>query len=137
MRIIHKRKILRRRLYLFRDKLARRQLTQHNSLLPVLQTMSFLRPAFRTVLRPRRVVTLPSTKVACRPQIFAIQRAAYSASAGLSSSDIQTRILDVLKSFEKVDPGKVSLNFDHGNSIQTLFSSVGYHFDFRGRPWVG
>lgn len=33
---------------------------------------------------------------------------AYSASA-LSSEDITSRILDVLKSFEKVDPAKVSL----------------------------
>ncbi|KAJ1029943.1 hypothetical protein NDA16_000857 [Ustilago loliicola] len=32
----------------------------------------------------------------------------YAASAGLSKPDIETRILDVLKTFEKVDPSKVS-----------------------------
>ncbi|KAH8916239.1 acyl carrier protein [Atractiella rhizophila] len=32
----------------------------------------------------------------------------YSASAGLSKGDIETRVLDVLKSFEKVDPQKIS-----------------------------
>lgn len=31
----------------------------------------------------------------------------YAASAGLSKSDIESRILDVLKTFEKVDPSKV------------------------------
>ena len=31
----------------------------------------------------------------------------YAASAGLSKSDIETRIVDVLKTFEKVDPSKV------------------------------
>ena len=31
----------------------------------------------------------------------------YAASAGLSKSDIESRIVDVLKTFEKVDPSKV------------------------------
>lgn len=31
----------------------------------------------------------------------------YAASAGLSKSDIETRVVDVLKTFEKVDPSKV------------------------------
>ena len=31
----------------------------------------------------------------------------YAASAGLSKSDIESRIADVLKTFEKVDPAKV------------------------------
>ena len=34
-------------------------------------------------------------------------RAPYSAAAGLSRDTIQTRILEVLKGFEKVDPAKV------------------------------
>ncbi|GAK61862.1 acyl- carrier protein [Moesziomyces antarcticus] len=32
----------------------------------------------------------------------------YAASAGLSKSDIESRIVDVLKTFEKVDPSKVA-----------------------------
>ena len=35
------------------------------------------------------------------------QQRAYSAAAGLSRESIQERILDVLTSFEKVDPAKV------------------------------
>lgn len=70
--------------------------------------MSFLRPVFRAALRPQRVIALPKNRATWQSQLFAVQRAAYSASAGLSSSDIQTRILDVLKSFEKVDPSKAS-----------------------------
>lgn len=70
--------------------------------------MSFLRPVFRAALRPQRIIALPKSRTTWQPQLFAVQRAAYSASAGLSSSDIQTRILDVLKSFEKVDPSKAS-----------------------------
>ncbi|RUS15371.1 hypothetical protein BC938DRAFT_476976 [Jimgerdemannia flammicorona] len=34
----------------------------------------------------------------------------YSASTSLSHSNIESRVLDILKSFNKVDPTKVSLN---------------------------
>jgi hypothetical protein len=40
----------------------------------------------------------------------------YSAAAGLSRNDIQTRVLDVLKSFEKVDGSKVSVGV-HGSGF--------------------
>ena len=42
------------------------------------------------------------------PLFFRPQRAAFSAAAGLSKEDIQARILDVLKAFEKVSQDKVS-----------------------------
>lgn len=64
--------------------------------------MSFLRVAARAAL-PRIALVAPRT------QNLLPFRARYSAGAGLAKEAIQTRILDVLKSFEKVDPAKVSL----------------------------
>lgn len=46
------------------------------------------------------------------PKPFIVQRRGYAASSGLSSQEIQNRIFDVLKSFEKVEPSKVSLICD-------------------------
>ena len=64
--------------------------------------MSFLRLAVRSVARPRFVAAaIPST----RSRI--LQSASYSAAAGLNKEQIETRVLDVLKGFEKVDPAKV------------------------------
>ncbi|KDQ63635.1 hypothetical protein JAAARDRAFT_29661 [Jaapia argillacea MUCL 33604] len=67
--------------------------------------MSFARFAIRTATR----ATYPrlSLAVASRRSVFP-QRAAFSAAAGLSKPDIESRILDVLKGFEKVDPAKLS-----------------------------
>ena len=66
--------------------------------------MSFFRLAVRSVARPRMAVAvMPSV----RSRI--LQKAAYSAAAGLSKEQISTRVLDVLKGFEKVDPAKVWL----------------------------
>ncbi|GBE78220.1 acyl carrier protein [Sparassis latifolia] len=64
--------------------------------------MSFLRLAVRSVARPRLAVALPQkpTRV--------LRYAAYSAAAGLSKEQITTRVLDVLKGFEKVDLVKLS-----------------------------
>ena len=41
------------------------------------------------------------------PLTFA-QRATYASAAGLSREDITSRVLEVVKSFEKVDPTKAS-----------------------------
>ncbi|THH11611.1 hypothetical protein EW145_g541 [Phellinidium pouzarii] len=70
--------------------------------------MSFLRVALRTVSRPRVAVAIPRSASLVRPSAFALQHAAYSAAAGLSNTVIKQRVLDVLKSFEKVDPSKLS-----------------------------
>lgn len=48
----------------------------------------------------------PVARVAAVAPRFAPLRF-YAASAGLSKSDIESRIFDVLKTFEKVDPSKV------------------------------
>ncbi|PWN34737.1 acyl carrier protein [Meira miltonrushii] len=41
-------------------------------------------------------------------KVPAFQTRAYAASSGLSNQEIQNRIFEVLKSFEKVDPAKIS-----------------------------
>ena len=53
-----------------------------------------------------RPVVASRLALAARSRI--VPRAAFSAAAGLSKEDITTRVLDVLKSFEKVDGSKVS-----------------------------
>lgn len=52
----------------------------------------------RTVASPRLALVARSRIIPC---------AAFSAAAGLSKDEITTRVLDVLKSFEKVEPSKV------------------------------
>ena len=63
--------------------------------------MSLFRVAARTSFLSRQAfrVSRPTTQLPLR--------AAYSAAAGLNKEDIQTRVLDVLKGFEKVDQSKV------------------------------
>lgn len=79
---------------------AERASSSSSTLLP---KMSFLRLAVRSVARPRlAAVAAPSIM---RSRI--LQQASYSAAAGLSKEQITTRVLDVLKGFEKVDAGKV------------------------------
>lgn len=67
--------------------------------------MSLFRAALRTPLRSRSVLSVPRTVPRALP--FFLQRANFAAASGLSKEDIQTRVLDVMKSFEKVDPAKV------------------------------
>ncbi|KAI0691321.1 acyl carrier protein [Cytidiella melzeri] len=65
--------------------------------------MSFLRLAVRSVARPRiAIAALPSS----RGRVW--QNASYSAAAGLSQEQVTSRVLDVLKGFEKVDQTKLS-----------------------------
>jgi NADH dehydrogenase (ubiquinone) 1 alpha/beta subcomplex 1, acyl-carrier protein len=68
--------------------------------------MSFLRVAARTAL-PRLAVA----PVRVQPRLFALQRAQYATGAGLSKETIQTRVLEVLKGFEKVDQAKVRYSY--------------------------
>lgn len=65
---------------------------------------------FRTTLRTasivsRSIITAPKSASLIRSTPFVFR--SYSASA-LAPEDIKSRILEVLKSFEKVDPAKVS-----------------------------
>lgn len=64
--------------------------------------MSFTRLATRLTALPRYTRAAPCL----RKQL--VQRAAFSAAAGLSPETIQSRVFEVLKGFEKVDPAKVS-----------------------------
>lgn len=62
-------------------------------------------------------------------------RAPYSAAAGLSRDTIQTRILDVLRGYEKIDAAKV-VSFFKPHSFLTIFLADPYVIFF-GRPWFG
>lgn len=68
-------------------------------------------PLLRTA-RTARTALRQTTPIALRPQPLAfslkpLAARGYAAAAGLSKDDITVRILDVLKSFEKVDSSKV------------------------------
>lgn len=69
--------------------------------------MSFLRVAFRgpAASFSRNRVSLSAAAIPRRTWLP--QRAAFSAAAGLTREEITTRVLDVLKGFEKVDATKV------------------------------
>jgi len=61
--------------------------------------MSFFRLAVRSLPR--------STFATARLPLRYVPQARYSAAPGLQPSEIQTRILEVMKGFEKVDKSKV------------------------------
>ena len=61
--------------------------------------------AARNVNVAARSVVAPRLALAARSRF--VPRAAFSAAAGLSKEEITTRVLDVLKTFEKVDGSKV------------------------------
>ncbi|KAL0579101.1 mitochondrial acyl carrier protein [Marasmius crinis-equi] len=63
--------------------------------------MSFLRLAARSTIIPRAAFVAPRIQ-------RQIPFRGFAAAAGLSKQDIEARVLDVLKGFEKVDAGKLS-----------------------------
>lgn len=67
-----------------------------------LYDMFLLRSALCSATRHAMVARAPA-----RVNIPRLRIAALSSSAGLDRSQIQSRVLEVLKSFEKVDPAKV------------------------------
>ena len=69
--------------------------------------MSFLRVAFRGPAAAFARNRVSVSAFAIPRRTWLPQRAAFSAAAGLTNEEITTRVLDVLKGFEKVDQGKV------------------------------
>lgn len=69
--------------------------------------MSFLRLAFRGPAASFARNRVSVSAVAIPRRTWLPQRAAFSAAAGLTREEITTRVLDVLKGFEKIDPAKV------------------------------
>ncbi|KAF9460811.1 acyl carrier protein [Collybia nuda] len=74
--------------------------------------MSFSRLATKLTTLPRYARANPCL----RRQPFA-QRASFSAAAGLSRETIQSRVFDVLKGFEKVDPTKLTVASSFTNDL--------------------
>ena len=73
--------------------------------------MSFVRAAVRSAstVAARRPWTAAAVLRARQMPRFPVFRIApYSSGGSLTKDTIQSRVLDVLKSFEKVDPAKVS-----------------------------
>lgn len=64
--------------------------------------MSFVRLAARSLARPRLALVVP------RIQPSIPWRAGFATAAGLTKENIEKRILDVLKEFEKVNASKVA-----------------------------
>ena len=69
--------------------------------------MSFLRVAFRGPAATFARNRVAASAVTIPRRTWLPQHAAFSAAAGLTQEAITTRVLDVLKGFEKVDPNKV------------------------------
>jgi NADH dehydrogenase (ubiquinone) 1 alpha/beta subcomplex 1 len=70
--------------------------------------MSFIRLALRSAVTRN----LASPSLSRLHQSRLPQRAAFSAASALDKAHIETRVLDVLKSFEKVHPEKVCMESD-------------------------
>ncbi|KAA1468188.1 acyl carrier protein [Dentipellis sp. KUC8613] len=65
--------------------------------------MSFLRVALRSSVRPSlAAASMP------RAQARLLPFRSFSAAAGLNKSEIEARVLEVFKGFEKVDPSKLT-----------------------------
>jgi hypothetical protein len=91
--------------------------------------MSFLRslikPApLRTTLRVRQ----PVTSIASQSRQWQLNLnnaprvAQYSSAGGLSKEEVEARVLDVFKGFEKVDPKKVSTSNGSIFDFETVYS---------------
>ena len=92
--------------------------------------MTFARLALRSLSRPRPTFAV-SKQTVCR-----MHRANYSTAPGLSQNDVQTRVLDVLKGFEKIDPLKVCTVISPSLSRSTNFVRLALYVGlFRGGPW--
>lgn len=77
--------------------------------------MLALRASLRTAARPLAARALQRPVAAAA--VTRLRVASYSAAAGLSEGQVESRILDVLKSFEKVDPAKLSKTASFANDL--------------------
>lgn len=91
--------------------------------------MSFIRLAAYNLTRSRLALAVP------RRQNPIPWRASFSAPAGLTKDVIETRVLDVLKGFEKVNPSKVLTKPCFHALCDSHSSGKAYHlFIIHGRP---
>ena len=80
-------------------------LTMYRAALPVLRVL----PSRTSTIAP--ILLRPQAQTLLRAPISLTWRG-YAASSGLSKDDISNRVMDVMKTFEKVDGGKVGLFSD-------------------------
>ncbi|KAF8446021.1 acyl carrier protein-like protein [Boletus edulis BED1] len=73
--------------------------------------MSFARITLRSLSRAR------PTFAVSKQSAYRLHRANFSAAAELSKQDIQSRIYNVLKGLEKVDPSKISTSASFANDL--------------------
>src|SRR5436190_22375302 len=78
------------------------------------QQKNFIRPTLALLSSPNNIYSSKSRNIITPQQRF------YSAEGGLSRQNIESRIIDIVKSFDKVDPIKVLLNF-----IKNSFNRMG------------
>ncbi|KAL1737850.1 acyl carrier protein-like protein, partial [Schizophyllum fasciatum] len=82
--------------------------------------MSFVRAAVRSASaaaarRPWAAAAVPRART--MPRFPVLRIAPYSSGGSLTKDTIQSRVLDVLKSFEKVDPAKLSPTASFSNDL--------------------
>jgi len=75
-------------------------------------------PSFRVASAPLIRPTLSFARPA-----LTLSARGYAASAGLSKDDISSRVLEVMKTFEKVDGGKVGLSSEGGGVADHILST--------------
>ncbi|KAG9314434.1 acyl carrier protein [Chiua virens] len=73
--------------------------------------MSLARITLRSLSRSR------PTFAVSKQSAYRLHRANFSAAAGPSKENIQARIFEVLKGFEKVDPSKISASADFAKDL--------------------
>lgn len=94
--------------------------------------MSFIRLATRNLTRPRLALAVPRT------QASVPWRAGFAAAAGLTKDTIETRVLDVFKGFEKVNPSKVRFKiFTPADFTIKLLGQACSYIIIYGRPRTG
>jgi NADH dehydrogenase (ubiquinone) 1 alpha/beta subcomplex 1 len=96
-----------------------------------------LRRSVFNVARTARVVPMSARAMAFTRPAFVYR--SYSAAAGLTKDDIQSRVMEVMKSFEKVNPSKVSgVSYCDRGGLIGCYWVVAYTCGFvHRRPWSG
>ena len=109
------------------------------------QLRTLATPAFRPIALPRAAAVSAIRPVSAS---LLVKSRSYADAAGLSKSDIEGRVMEVMKSFEKVDGGKVGVgchkfSLCESADLSTILG-IGAQFAWmpmlwsvRGLQWMG